>query len=103
MREQPNIWTKTLLSVKAWGVVGFSAVALWTVPDLAAERFGVGARGTVQSPLNAAALESVQTQLRVPAVVALAGLALQDAQGAAQLKSVEVGEEQALSSAQQAF
>ncbi|TDP71964.1 transglycosylase SLT domain-containing protein [Bradymonas sediminis] len=103
MREQPNIWTKTLFSVKAWGVVGFSAVALWAVPDLSAERFGVGARGTVQSPLNAAALESVQTQLRVPAVVALAGLALQDAQGAAQLKSVEVGEEQALSSAQQAF
>lgn len=103
MREHPSIWTKTLLSVKAWGVIGFSAVALWAVPDLAAERFGASSRGTPQSPLNAAALESVQKQLQIPGVIALAGLALQEAQGAGQLKSVQVGEEQALASAQRAF
>lgn len=103
MREHSNIWTKTLLSVKAWGVVGFSVVVLWTVPDLAAQRFGEGAKASPKSPLNAVALASIQNKLRMSGVISVADLALQSARGQALLKSVEVGEEQALGSAKRAF
>src|SRR5690554_2117187 len=103
MRVHPIYWKKRLRLFMVLGGIGFFAVVLWTAPDLAAQRFGMGLRGAPHSPLNAAALAAVHQQLQLPGVITIAGLALQDARGAAQLRSVKHGDAQALASAQRAF
>lgn len=97
MRKHPGFWFKSL------GVVCFAAAVLWTMPELAAERFGAGAKLKPSSPLDESAQAEVELGLRTPGLIQLAGGALMEAKVHAQARSVEAADDVALEVARQAL